>query len=473
MSALPADPVAPLGLCGFADLFRKGEITSEGATGAYLERIARLDGKLGAYQHVAAGQALATAKAMDGLWRAGVDLGPLMGVPVAVKDLLVVEGMPTTAGTRMPLEGLLAPEEGAFVQALRRAGCVILGKTKTVEFAFGITGASGSLGTPWNPWDLEVHRLPGGSSSGAAVAMAAGLCALSIGSDTGGSVRVPAALNGLFGLKVTAGRWPNEGAVALAPALDTLGLLAATARDGAFAYGAINRALGQERDKRDQAIAPARLTALTFGRPANSFFENLAAEVAVTFDAALGQAARAGVAVTDFLLPEAPECEAYFPVSLPVNLLAVLGRERFEAHRHLIDPVIRLGIESGMNIKASDYLALERKRLNSVRQGRKRFRRFDAWVSPTIASTALTLADLADAGAAIPFALAMTQNTQPANYLDLCAATIALPRKEGRLPIGFQVMCPAGAETRLLSISLALEELFGRAGMPDVEAAVL
>src|SRR5690625_4613031 len=263
MSALPADPIAPLGLDGFAYRFRRGEITSEAATRAYLARIEALDGKLGSYQHVAAEQALKTAQAMDRLRDAGVDLGPLMGVPVSVKDLLVVEGMPTTAGSRLDLGDIVGPEEGSFVQALRRAGCVILGKTKMVEFALGITGVSESRGTPWNPWDLKTHRLPGGSSSGAGVAAAAGLCAVAIGSDTGGSVRVPAALNGLFGLKVTFGCWANDASMPLAPHLDTIGLLTPTVRDAAIAFAAINRALGlPDTDPRCQLPRPARLAAL-------------------------------------------------------------------------------------------------------------------------------------------------------------------------------------------------------------------
>src|SRR5690606_42027497 len=131
------------------------------------------------------------------------DLGPRMGLPSSGKDRLVVEGMPTTAGSRLELEDIMGREEGSFVRALKRAGCVILGKTKMVEFALGITGVSESRGTPWNPWDASSHRLPGGSSSGAGVAMAAGLCALAIGSDNGGSVRVPADLKHTYGTLTT------------------------------------------------------------------------------------------------------------------------------------------------------------------------------------------------------------------------------------------------------------------------------
>jgi len=471
MSRLPDDPIAPLGLEGFAKGFRRGEITSEAATRAYLDRIEALDPKLGAYEYVAAEQAVKTAQAMDRLREAGVDLGPLMGLPISVKDLLVVEGMPTTAGSRLELEDIMGREEGSFVRALKRAGCVILGKTKMVEFALGITGVSESRGTPWNPWDASSHRLPGGSSSGAGVAMAAGLCALAIGSDTGGSVRVPAALNGTFGLKTTFGCWANDGSMALAPHLDTIGLLTASARDAAVAFAAINRALGlPEEDPRCQLPRPARLAGLRLGRPENYFFDDLAAEVASASDAALKQIAEAGALIEGVEVPEAPEREEYFPVSLPVSLLATLGRERFLAERHLIDPVIALRIESAFEVRASDHIALEYKREKSIARVRERFTGFDAWVSPTTASAALAVDDLADAKVGLSFALSMTRNTQPANYLELCGSSLPLPREEGDLPLGFQVMCPGGAEVQLLSISLALEELFGKGRLPDMEA---
>ena len=174
---LDPDPLGPGGLPEFAQKLRAGAITSETATRAYLARIEALDGRLGAYQHAAPDQALRSARAMDALLAAGTDLGPLMGVPIGIKDLYSVEGMPTTAGTKMDVRDLIGPE-GALVRSLKRAGCVILGKTKTVEFALGITGLSAPRGTPVNPWDAETVRVPGGSSSGSGVAAAAGMCAL-------------------------------------------------------------------------------------------------------------------------------------------------------------------------------------------------------------------------------------------------------------------------------------------------------
>ena len=217
MLRLPTDPFEPSGIMGFAERLRRGETTAEAATSAYLARIETLDPWLGAFEYVAWEQALASARALDELLAAGTDLGPLMGVPVAIKGLFAVDGTPTTAGSNLDVTEVVGPE-GDFVKMLKRAGCVILGKTKTDEFALGTLGFNPSRGTPWNPWDAEAHRAPGGSSSGSAVAAVAGLCGTStpihqLGSDlpVGPQVLCPAhhdaeavsiglALEGLIGV---------------------------------------------------------------------------------------------------------------------------------------------------------------------------------------------------------------------------------------------------------------------------------
>lgn len=453
------DPLADVGLAEFAEKLRRGALTSERATRAYLSRISALDGRLGAYQHVAADQALATARAMDALLAAGTDLGPLMGVPVAVKDLIAVDGMPTTAGSMVNLDDLIGGE-GPVVKALRRAGCVILGKTKTVEFALGITGASAPRGTPWNPWDGETARLPGGSSSGSGVAAAAGLCAFAIGSDTGGSVRVPAALNGVFGLKTSFGTLSNKGAFALARHLDTIGLLTRSAADAAIVFAEIT---GRKR------VSPARLDRIRLGKPENYFFESLKPEIEERVEAAIRELQGSGARVDGVKIPEAPERERYFPVVLPVCLIAELGRERTERNMAQMDPVIARRIASGLHVGAADYLALEWRRERSRKTALARFAGFDGWISPTTADLPAPIADLADEQKAFDLALGMTRNTQPGNYLDLTAASIPLPMKGYTLPAGLQVMCPSGMEERLLAIALAIENLLGRPRMAPVE----
>jgi aspartyl-tRNA(Asn)/glutamyl-tRNA(Gln) amidotransferase subunit A len=458
MTMLEDDPLAGGGLSYFGRRFRSGEISSEQATKAYLSRIEALDPALGAFQHVAAKQALETARAIDALYAAGTDLGPLMGVPVAVKDLFVVDGMPTTAGSRMNISDI-AGEEGPLVKSLRRAGCVILGKTKTVEFALGITGVSSAQGTPVNPWDAQSPRLPGGSSSGSGVAIAAGLCAFAIGSDTGGSVRVPAAFNGIFGLKTTPGFFSNEGAFPLAPHLDTPGLLTRSAKDAAIALSALTG----EPEAQSHPVE-----ALRFGIPQEYFFDNLDPVVEVEVRKAIEELSAAGSHTAPVSVPEASERERYFPAVLPACLIATLGRERFLEGYNQMDPIVAKRAASGLDVTAADYLALEAQRARSRQSVVRKFEGFDGWITPTTATPAPLVADLEDPDKALALALGMTRNTQPANYFGCPAVSIPLPQKPGALPIGLQIICPEGADVQALSIALAIEKVFGLPDAPDV-----
>jgi aspartyl-tRNA(Asn)/glutamyl-tRNA(Gln) amidotransferase subunit A len=456
---LVADPIQKDGISGFAKRLRSGEITSEGATRAYLSRIEKLDSGLGAFQHVAAERAVATARAMDQLLASGVDLGPLMGVPVAVKDLFAVEGMPTTAGSRLDVSDILG-DEGSFVKRLKKTGCVILGKTKTVEFALGITGVSTPRGTPWNPWDARTQRLTAGSSSGSAVAVAAGLCAWAVGSDTGGSVRVPAALCGVFGLKTTFGLWPTDGVCPLAPNLDTIGLLTKSAADAALVFSAL---------RSRNTTRPAHLAGIRFGRSEGYFFKNIDPTVSACTSAALSTLEKHGAQIIANEVPEARERETYFPVALPVSLIAVLGRERFLSGRDQMDPIVRARAEKGLDVQASDYLRLELKRQRLAHNITERFRNVDAWLSPTATILPLPITDLDNPQQAMTLTMGMTQNSQPANYLNLCAVTLPIHQFGSPLPVGLQVICPAKSEDRLLSIALAIEDVIGKGSTPSVE----
>jgi aspartyl-tRNA(Asn)/glutamyl-tRNA(Gln) amidotransferase subunit A len=456
---LVADPLAKGGLDSFGRRLRAGEITSEQATAAYLTRIETLDRHLGAFQHLAGDHALATAKAMDQLLANGVDLGPLMGVPIAVKDLFAVDGMPTTAGSKLDVSDLIG-SEGSFVKSLKRAGCVILGKTKTVEFAFGITGASTPRGTPWNPWDAGTQRVPGGSSSGSAVAVAAGLCAWAVGSDTGGSVRVPAALCGVFGLKTTFGLWPTDGVFPLAPNLDTIGLLTKSANDAAIAFSALT---GRK------PAQPAHLRRLRFGRSEDYFFRNIDPTVSACTSTALSVLERNGVEITANEVPEAKERANYFPVALPASLIALLGRERFLAGRDQMDAIVRARGESGLNVQASDYIRLELKRKELAQGINQRFSNLDAWVSPMATVLPFPMADLNDPQRSMALTLGMSQNSQPLNYLELCGATLPIQQFGSPLPVGLQIICPAGAEMHLLAIAQAVEAVIGEGAPPSLD----
>ena len=461
MIQLPVDPIAQGGLADYAVRLRKGEIAAEAATKAYLARIEVLDPKLGAYQFVARDQAIAAARAIDSLLKAGIDLGPLMGVPVAIKDLFAVEGTPATAGSLMELEDIIGVE-GSFVKSLKRAGCVVLGKTKTVEFALGITGVSTPRGTPWNPWDATTQRLPGGSSSGSAVAVAAGLCAFAIGSDTGGSVRVPAALNGIFGLKTTAGLFPTDGVFPLSRDLDTIGPLTKSAADAAIVLGALT----------GKPAAPAApLKGLRLGKPEGYFYRNLDSEVAACVDQALDRLAKAGVEIVLIDVPEAPEREAYFPVVLPSCLIAVLGKDRYQANRSKLDPIVATRADNAFKVSGFDVIRLESRRREACRiVDRERFQGLDGWVTPTATILPPAVKDLDDPNRAMQLTLGMTQASQPANYMGLCATSTPINGLGAKLPVGLQIICPAGQDAKAVSIGRAIENAVGPAPIPDLRA---
>jgi len=454
---LTPDPLQGIDINEFYYNFRSGSISSEQVTRAYLDRIEALDGKLGAFEYVDAEKAMVTARAMDRLRTAGVDLGPMMGLPISVKDLFTVHEMPITVGTNIEVADLVDPEEGPFIRALHRTGCVILGKTRMVEFSLGIAGVSAPRGTPWNPCDMERHRLPGGSSSGAGVSVAAGLCALAIGTDSGGSVRVPAALCGVFGLKTTFGLWPTTGVFPLLSEIDSIGLITRSARDAAVAYAQITEVL----HGKPVTFSVKHLSRLRFGRPSNYFFKDLSSVVDSAVKAACSQLQAAGVVLDPLEIPQVAEREEYFPLSMPASLIAILGRDRFLANKDKMDAVVASRADGGLEANASDYLALEKRRHQSSKKIADLFDGFDAWITPTTTEIAPTLEEFKDIDKGLALALGMTRNTQPANYFGLCAASLPLSCEASDMPIGLQLICPAGSDADLLAIAMVVEEITG------------
>lgn len=278
--SLPAFPFSDMSLESFATAFRTGQIRSRDVTQAILTRIDALQPRLAAYAYIDHEGALARATAVDAMRSAGVDLGPLMGLPIALKDLFSVRGMPMKAGSRVDVSDLVPPQ-GPFVTALGRAGCVVLGKTTTTEFAMGGINLTHRL--PWNPCDPEIARMTGGSSHGSAVAMAAGMAAMTFGSDTGGSVRWPAALCGIVGYKASPDHWPVEGVFPLSKNMDSLGVFTNSAADAAFVEAAMRGQDGTRSRPVDQ---------LALGVPTEHFFDNIDRDVRGCFDEAVARLTR-------------------------------------------------------------------------------------------------------------------------------------------------------------------------------------
>jgi aspartyl-tRNA(Asn)/glutamyl-tRNA(Gln) amidotransferase subunit A len=454
MRKLPADPFVPGGIAAFAERLRLGEITAEAAASAYVERIELLEPRLQAFEHVAAELALETARSLDRLLAAGTDLGPLMGVPVAIKDLYAVEGMPTTAGSNVDVTDIIGTE-GSFVKKLKRAGCVILGKTKTVEFALG--AGNHHRGTPWNPWDGEIHRAPGGSSSGSAVAVAAGLCAFAIGSDTGGSVRIPAALCGTFGLKTTVGLWPLDGVFPMAPSFDTIGPLTASAADAALVFAVL--------EGTPVAAPPPR--GLRLGRPTHHFFDELEAEVETCMTAALAALEEAGIEMVPMEFPEADEVTETFPIVSPTELLSVLGRERFEAIRERMDRDVAARTANGLEVTAEQYIRLKWRQVELCHATRQRMQGLDGVVGPTLPMVAVRRESFDDAEFEHEYHRVVARNTRPGNVLGLCATTTPVQAFGASLPVGLQVLCDGFCENHALAVARTIEEIVGPPPRPD------
>lgn len=459
--SLPCDPIAPIGLEGFAAAMRQGKITSEQVVSAYLARIKTLDPLLGAYEYVDYDGAMNVARAMDSLLASGIDLGPLMGLPVSVKDIFVLNGKAPNAGSNFPLHDRFSGEDAAFIKALKGAGCVILGTTRMVEFALGITGHSIPRGTPWNPWDENSHRLPGGSSSGAGVALSAGLCALSIGTDTGGSVRVPAAMCGLFGLKTTAGRWPNKGAFPLDPQTDTVGLITRSARDARVAFRELDSRLsvGQVKSAQPKDV-------IKVGIPNYYMLDGLSSDVEEAFNRSLSTLQSHGVEVSSVDIPNLDGRERYFPVAMPAHLLSWLGVDEFMKYKEEMDPTVRSRIETGVDIKAHDYLKVCSERKESVKLADDIYSDVNLVVSPTTQTSALLVSDLKDPGKSLAAAMGMTRNTQQANYFDWCAVTLPVGLDSCRLPVGIQLNARGMTEHHLLDMAVHIESLIGQSLFP-------
>jgi len=463
MSTLPLDPLASEGLAGFARRFRTGELPARAVTDAYLARIEQLDPRLDAFVHVAPELARSAADAMDALRAAGTDLGPLMGVPVAVKDLFAVDGMPARAGSRLDL-GAEIGAEGPFVRALRRAGCIILGKTRTIEFAAGAHNVSHP--TPWNPCDAATRRTPGGSSSGSAVAVSAGLCPLAIGSDTGGSVRVPAALCGVSGLKPSTGFWPLDGVFPLCPDMDTVGLLTASVEDAVLAF----QALGGK----PVGCAPP-LPGWRVGVYAPGAFA-MDPSVRERYEAALEQMERAGVQVVTVPCPDRDERELISRIYAEVvatDLLVTLGRERFAAEQHRIDPLARRRIAGALDTPATDYARLRRARHALAEQAGRRVESLDAILTPTTPVVPRPLESVAGLDAAEAFIGDALGISRLANVYDQCALSVPLPGDGSDWPpVGLQLAARHGMDDRLLGLARGIERLLGRVTRADMSAFV-
>ena len=396
------------------------------------------------------------ACALDLAFRAGLDAGPLQGIPVSIKDLIGVRGWPTYAGTDRPL-----PEcwqtEGAIVSRLRSQLCVFMGKTQMVELAFGGLGTNAHWGTPRNPWDLVTHRVPGGSSAGAGVSLVEGSALLAFGTDTAGSVRIPASMTGTTGLKTTVGRWPTDGMVPLSFTLDSVGVLARTVRDLVFVFEAIERSFGRVEKVNVRGLDRCRI-----GVPDKFFREELSPGIEDAFATGLRKIERAGATLVPFELPAAEEAYEIFRNGglAGVEVAAFLQdafRDALPDRMEHLDPTVRDRIVSAAALPATEYIK-RRKRFEVLsRETSARMADVNAVVMPTVAISPPSLVELEDLDVYRRCNLLALRNTSIANLLSLCALTLPVGFDALALPVGLQVLGLPGRDAEILAMGLAIE----------------
>ncbi len=429
-----------------------GTTSSRALVESCLERTTAASGEGShTFVHLFAKAARAEADAIDCRRRAGIWTGLLGGIPVSVKDLFDVRGIPTTAGSTVLSDGPAAVNDAVVVERLRAAGAIIIGRTNMTEFAFSGLGLNPHYGTPANPFERQLRRIPGGSSSGAAVSVCDGMAIAAIGTDTGGSVRIPAAFCGLTGFKPTQARIPLKGVLPLSKSLDSIGPLGRSVN----CCRILDAVLSGQHWGPPQSV---NLRGLRIAVPMTCVFNDIDSHVARTFDAAVTTLARAGAQISRIAVPEFSEVEqtaqvATFPAA-----------EGFAWHRDLLaravnryDPRVAVRLDRGRQISSADYLWLMQRRDQLITAIRVRAAAFDVFVMPTVPIVAPAISDLEhDDELYHRLNLLVLRNPTFVNFLDGCA--LSLPcHSEGDAPVGLMLARFDGADNTVFDIGHAVE----------------
>jgi aspartyl-tRNA(Asn)/glutamyl-tRNA(Gln) amidotransferase subunit A len=398
-------------------------------------------------------EARAAADAADARARYGHSLGPLDGRIVSIKDLFDVAGEPTIGGAKVYESAPPAKADAPVVQRLRAAGAVIIGKTNMTEFAFSGIGMNPHYGTPGNPANRT--RVPGGSSSGAAVALADGMCEISIGSDTGGSVRLPAAFCGLTGFKPTQHRVPRTGAMALSLTLDSVGPLTTSVADAASTDAILA-------GEKPAVLLPREVAGLRLAVPRGRLLSGLDEVVEKAFDRAVKQLAEAGARIVDIdvepLLARLDEIHAIG--SIAAVEAAYVHRDVLAHRASEIDQRVVRRIQSGCKVSGADYVRMIELRRAALVNAAAQFARYDAIILPTSAVVAPVTEELAkDDELFARVNIQALRNTTVFNLLDCCGLSLPIP-DAGALPVGFMMMAARGSDANVLASGAAVEKLF-------------
>ncbi|GAC1334843.1 MAG: amidase [Beijerinckiaceae bacterium] len=421
---------------------------------AALERISDPKGEGSrAFLNIYAAEARAAADAADARLGFGHPLSPLDGRIVSIKDLFDVAAEPTTGGSKVYASAPPAKSDAPIVQRLRAAGAIIVGKTNMTEFAFSGIGINPHFGTPGNPADRT--RAPGGSSSGAAVAVADGMCDISIGSDTGGSVRVPAAFCGIKGFKPTQHRVPRTGAMALSLTLDSVGPLTKSLADAALADALMA-------GETPSPLMPRDIAGLRLAVPRGRLFADLDAAVERAFDQGLSRLARAGAHIVEIdIEPLLSQLDAIHALgSISAIEAAYVHADALAKHAGEIDRRVVKRIRAGSNVSGPDYVRMLELRRHAVTCATEQFALYDAIVLPTVAVLAPKIDELAnDDELFARVNLHVLRNTTAFNLFDCPGLSLPLP-DAGALPVGFMMMGARGSDANVLAAGAAIEKVF-------------
>lgn len=443
-----------------AERLRRGEDTCRALTAATLDRIEDQQPRLNAFLTVMREAALERASELDRELAGGLYRGPLHGIPIAIKDLIHVRGVRTTAGS-LVFKDHIAQETAEVVIRLEEAGAVVVGKTGLHELAYGITSNNAHFGPVRNPHDP--NRIPGGSSGGSGAAVAAGIVPVALGTDTGGSIRIPASFCGCVGLKPTYGRVSKRGVLPLGFSLDHIGPLAASIDDAAITLNAIagHDPLDPTTSRRSvQDYRPdsnGDLSGVRVGRPLNFYFDRLAPGVAARVEQAIQLAAGLGAEIVPVQLPDVEHWNAAARVILLSEASAAL--EQYLDRRELFSPEVLALLEQGRVLPATMYIQSQRLRSSMVKEMNEVWRHADCLITPATPTTAPEIgATQIDVGGSLEdVRLATTRFARGINLLGLPALSLPCGTDLAGLPVGLQVVAPPFAEKNLLRIGSALE----------------
>lgn len=425
-------------------------------TEAFLDRIASQDPKLHAYVEVYGQDARLAARGAEAAIRAGQAVGPLHGIPIALKDLVELEGRVVTGGSEAWAQRR-ATRTATLAQKIIGQGMIVLGKTHTVEFAMGGWGTNSRRGTPWNPWDPSRQRTPGGSSSGSGVAVAAALAPWAVGTDTGGSVRLPASWCGITGLKTTIGRISTHGVLPLSPTLDTPGPMARNVEDTALLY-----AVMQGPDPLDPLTRGLPYTdpmptlkrgvrGLRLARMPQGERQHASTAVLAAYDRALDDLERLGAEIIDVGLPFLFADVAAFNLRIMAAESYALLHALIDDEQAPLDPHVRPRIAAGRTLSAQGYIEALHMRSVMKQQFAAALEGIDALLTPTTMTTALPLEEVDQTKAPAHY-------TRFGNYLDLCALALPNGIAPDGLPTSLQIVCRANDEATALRIGWAYQD---------------